>query len=736
MYKFNTFLALVVTTIICLSPSLFASEPEDNANRPKIGLVLSGGGARGAAHVGVLKILEENNIPIDMISGTSMGSVVGGLYASGMSPAEIEIALTTMDWDKALTDEQSRQYLSLNQKRQQDLFTTILNPGFNDGRVQLPSGAILGQNIDLAIQRLTAHVSHITDFDNLRIPFRAVATDIAKGDAIVLDSGSLAIAMRASMAVPSVFSPVHLDGRILVDGGLTDNLPVKVARNMGADIVIVIDISTPLLEEEEIDSLISITDQLTRLLTAQNTRTSRESLYSGDILIIPDLGNITASQFHRSNEAIAIGELEAQTHLRSLSQLSLTPTQYQDYLSRRKVIPTYNQTIRQVTLNNQSHLGDEILQKRITIQAEDQFNIASTENDIGQIYGLGVFEKVGYNLSHQPDGIDVEIYAAPKSWGPNYLHFGFDINTDFNGDSDANLVIGYSKSEINSLGGEWTSLLQIGATPNFQSYFHQPLGVNLNYFIEPSIYTGSENTGIYNSNDDQLERTRIHQTDVSLAVGREFGTSANLSLGITRLAGDTETIIGSSFSPATDFDDGGVFLNFRYDTLDNIHFPTSGSTINTTYYSAVENIGAQQEYEQWEINAIKAFTFNRHTIVLALNSGGALNGTASLPKLFTLGGFFNMSGLRKNQESGQFLGLVKAAYYRRFNQIKLLPAYIGVTAEYGGVWQNKDEISSDSTTFAGSLFLGLDSPAGPLLFGLGITENGDSAVYAKIGRLF
>ncbi|MEC7369331.1 MAG: patatin-like phospholipase family protein, partial [Pseudomonadota bacterium] len=227
--------------------------------RPTIGLVLAGGGARGAAHIGVLKYLEEQRIPVDLVTGTSFGAIVGGLYASGLSAIEIEELMLTMDWQRALVDDIPRADRSIRRKWREDTFSIPGSPGYRNGELRIPSGAIQGQNVILEMQKMTEHVSHITLFSELPRPFKAIATDIVTGEMVVLDHGELAVVMRASMGVPAVFAPIEIEGRLLVDGGVTNNLPVDIARDMGADILIVVDITTPMLDREHIGDIITIT---------------------------------------------------------------------------------------------------------------------------------------------------------------------------------------------------------------------------------------------------------------------------------------------------------------------------------------------------------------------------------------------------------------------------------------------------------------------------------------------
>ena len=242
---------------LALSFDALAQEPEPTVvtsaeRRPTIGLVLSGGGARGGAHLGVLRALEELNVPVDVIAGTSIGAIIGGLYASGMSVDEIEHVIETIDWDAAFLGDTPRELMSFRRKRDDDLFLVEQKPGLNDGQLTLPLGIVQGQVIDLILIEQTLPVAHIRDFDELPIPFRAVSTDITTGEAVVLGSGNLAEAIRASMSVPAVLAPIDIDGRLLVDGGIAMNLPIEVARQMGAEVIIAVDISAPLFRREQL----------------------------------------------------------------------------------------------------------------------------------------------------------------------------------------------------------------------------------------------------------------------------------------------------------------------------------------------------------------------------------------------------------------------------------------------------------------------------------------------------
>ena len=285
--------------------------------------MLGGGGARGAAHIGVLQVLEEMRIPVDYVAGTSMGSIVGGLYASGMSTDDIEREVLAMDWDDLFKDNPTRKQRSFRRKSDDRIYAFEAKPGFNDGQIELPLAFIRGQKLDLALNRLMLPIVDVTDFDDLPIPFRAIATDIETGGEVVLGTGSLPKAIRASMAVPAAFDPVEIDGKLLVDGGLANNVPVSVARDMGADIIIAVDVGSGLLKREQITNALAITGQLANFLFLLNTRQQLESLGPKDVLIIPELGDIGGGSFDRAAETINLPSISTGSKARSWTWRSI-----------------------------------------------------------------------------------------------------------------------------------------------------------------------------------------------------------------------------------------------------------------------------------------------------------------------------------------------------------------------------------------------------------------------------
>src|SRR6266446_460529 len=421
--------ALAAGCLVCLAGAARALEatesPRDPSLRPRICVVLSGGGARGIAHIGVLKALEDLKVPIDCIAGTSMGAVVGGLYASGMSARQIESTMRSVDWQEAFRDTPPRRYLAFRTKQDDRNFLVRLPLGLKHRKILLPKGFIQGQKLQETLRQLTLPFSNSTDFDLLPTPFRAVATDLETGNAVVMDKGDLAIAMRASMSAPGVFAPVELNGRLLVDGGLAENLPVSVARAMHADILIVSDVSFQLQPRAALDSALSISNQMLAILVRKDSDRQRASLTSQDILIEPNLGSAPVTDFTSPSAVIARGADAAREAISKLSAYAVGDGAYRDYLARRAAREPGLPPIKFVRVDEQSKRYEKTIMAEMQPLLGKPLDLDQVGKRITELYGLGNFETLDYSLVEQGQGAGeetgLEVRARRKSWGPNYV---------------------------------------------------------------------------------------------------------------------------------------------------------------------------------------------------------------------------------------------------------------------------------------------------------------------------
>ena len=586
-----------------------AAQKNSPAERPKICLVLSGGGARGAAHIGVIKVLEEMHVPIDCIAGTSMGAIVGGLYASGMSAEEIQKNVASIDWEEAFSDNIPREDRSFRRKRDDDLYLVKHKPGIaDDGKIKLPTGLLQGQKIALIFKDLTLPVSDIRDFDQLSIPFRAVATDIATGKAVVLGSGDLATSMRASMSIPSIFAPVEMDGRLLVDGGVSDNLPVDVARAMGADIVIAVDISTPLMKREQLTSTLSIMSQLTGILTRRNTEEQIASLAVNDILILPDLGDISTADFSDAAAAIPRGRAAAEQHREQLAGLALAEADYVSMVQAKSVRRDTPPVIDFVRLDNRSRVSDAVILSRLHVKTGEPLDVETLDQDLGIIYGLELFQNVDYEVVAEDGQNGLIIHARERSWGPNYLQFGLQLGNNFKGDSAYNLGIAYTRTAINRLNGEWRTGVQIGENQGLFTGIFQPLDVASRYFINPRLFYEKVNFNVYSSDDDLIAQYRVSSYGLDIAGGREFGVWGEARLGYRRYAGELKVRIGSPTMPDDNYNNGELYGRLAIDKLDDLNFPRQGYFGRLEYIWSDEALGADTDFDQILLNGGVAHT--------------------------------------------------------------------------------------------------------------------------------
>ena len=739
MYKYSS-----TTVLFCLAlawslliPAVSHAETKDNdsSKRPRIGLVLGGGGARGSAHVGVLKVLEELHIPVDVVVGTSIGSIVGGLYASGMTPEQIEQEVLAMDWNDMFQDSPKREDRSFRRKRDDELYTFDAKLGVRDGTIQIPLGYIRGQKLHLALSRLTLPVAGVNDFDLMPIPYRAIAADIETGKQGVLGKGNLANAIRASMAVPAVFDPVEIDGRLLVDGGIANNVPVSVARELGAEVLIVVDVGSGLSRRKDIRTGVDVTLQLTNFLFTLNTEQQLQTLSKRDVLMRPALGDIGGGDFDRAKEAIAIGEQSARDVIDGLRRYSLSEKNYASHIAQRQGRQPTAPVLDFIRIKNESAVSDDVIATRITARAGEPLNVMQLEEDIAQVYGLEIFESVRYELVHEGDKTGLLVLAKEKTWGPGSLQFGLASSSDLQGTGTVRFGVLYTLSQINNLNAEWRTGLQLGDEPGVFTEWHQPLDPLSRYFVNARLEYLNSNMNVFDNAGNKLARYRLSAAGFEFAIGREFGTWGEGRLGYRRESGSAEINIGTP-APDIDVDSGELFVRLSDDKLDDLHFPGSGHFGQLEYIASRESYGASTDYDQWLLSYTHAISWGQNSLVAGILGGTTVDDNAPLEGLFELGGFLNLSGFQVGELSGQHLGLLRLIYMHRLVDVRFFKTYAGASLETGNVWQRSEDVSLDNSITAGSVFLGFDTPIGPLYLGYGMTDTDRQSAYIYLGPRF
>ncbi len=712
------------------------------AARPRIGLVLSGGGARGTAHIGVLKTLDDLRIPVDAIAGTSMGAVVGGLYASGMDGRAIERLLSTVDWEDAFRDRPTRAELAFRRKRDDEDFLVNVPIGFRGRKLLIPTGLIAGQKLTQILRQATLPVAAVTDFDQLPIPLRVVATDLESGTPAVLSSGDLTAAMRASMSAPGIFAPVERDGRLLVDGGLVKNLPIDVARTMGVDVLIVVDAGIALQNRERLGSIASVSNQALAIMVRRDADEQRSTLGSRDILLTPQLDEISSYDFRVLKRVVEAGQAAAETERARLANLSLSEQDYAHHLAQRTAThadatPVAVQFVR-------SDAQSEPYQRPIADFFGDlvghPLDTAAIETRVTTLYGRGNLERLDYRLVTDTQGQQgLEFSARRKSWGPNYLRLGLSLQDDFAGGTSFNAAARLLFTELNSLGAESVWDVQVGESPRLSTELFLPLSNRARYFVAPHAELQAYNVAQL-SNGQQIGEFRVRSFDYGLDAGREFSNWGELRAGLARTEGTTRVRIGDFSKPGSVFGVDAAFLRFGYDRLDSANFPHRGQELRVEW--RLESDGRSGPgSDLLKVDWRAAWSRGKYTSLAWLSGGSTVSGsTSNVRSYFPLGGFLNLSGLRAQSLAGPHYAIARGILLRSVGNggegVLNVPAYAGLSLEAGNVWSQRHEISFGSTHTDAALFFGADTYLGPAYLAVGYDDSGKSAFYLFLGRSF
>ena len=721
---------------IAIAAVLLLATTISQAERPRIGLVLGGGGARGAAHIGVLRELERHRVPIDAIAGTSMGAIVGGLYASGMSPDELEELVVTLDWVDALSDKALREDLSFRRKQDDAQYPINLELGLRGRELLLPMGVIEGQKLDLILRELTIDVSHISDFDELPIPFRAIATDIERGEAYVMGQGDLARAIRASMSVPGIFAPLRMNDRLLVDGGIVGNLPVDVIRQMDVDIIIAVDVEFPLYTATELDSALAISEQMLTILIRKETLRQIDSLGEQDILIRPELGTFASSDFGQIAKTIEPGVQATAARSAELQQLAVDEQQFSEYLARRGRIPARDTTLAFVRVAHDSRLSTETIESRLEVEAGDAISTTRLADDAERLYGLNLFEQVSYKLIEENGETGVEFQARSKSWGPNVLQFAVSLENDFEGATAFNVGARLTKAGLNHRGAEWRTDIQLGTEPLLVSEFYQPFGGESRLFVAPRIDLHQFNFNTFVA-DDAIARYRVSEAELGFDVGAEIGSFGELRAGIYHGIGKSRPKVGDPANPNFEYDTGGILAQLQFDTRDDAQFPRGGIKAGLTWNQSLPRLGADERFDTAELEFEGILSRGKNSWLFGFSYATTIDSQDTIQDYFRLGGFLHLSGLQRGEISGPHAALAKIVYYRRVGEsaggLFDVPIYLGVSAEAGNIWQSRSAISFNTARINGSLFAGMDTIIGPVFLGAGFAEGGGASFYLFFG---
>jgi len=707
-------------------------------HRPRIALVLSGGGARGLAHVGVLQVLERLRVPVDCVVGTSMGALVGGTYAAGVPAGRMRMIVESTDIGDLFVDAPPRSQIPQRLKRDdyKPLFEITL--GFNDGRVQLPQGASAGYKFELFLRELVGPGASVSDlrFDDLPTPYRAVATDLETGAMKVFDEGDLPKVMRASMSLPAVLAPIEIDGRSYVDGGLVRNLPVDIGRSLCGDVIIAVNLGTPLKSIGELGSVISVAGQSMNLLTEQNVERSLAELTDNDVLIEPDLAGYSSNDFEAAEPIIERGLRAAQDKAQLLSRLSLDEEGYAAWLAQREDRHQAAPVISRIEIIESERFGTDAVGRDLKVKPGADFSYDELHDDLARLYGRGDFSYLGYSVLADDDaGYTALIDAKAKPWGPGYLKFGLDTRTDFDSPTQANLAASYRRTWVNSLGAEWRVDGQIGYDSLLFTEFLQPLQVRDGAFVAP--YAGVQRTSfqVY-SEELRLGELRVNSILGGLDIGLT-GTEGELRVGtyIKDTKSQPEFGLITPLIPEEEITEVGLRLAGIADFLDSVNFPRSGWFAEFHARGADETWGSDENFSFARLTLRAVKSFGKNTLAGRIEWGEELSGDVPIYDQFVLGGPGRLSGLFLDQLSGDKYNLAVVEFYRSIGDMPSQLGrgiYAGFSAEAGRI---NDPLMKDpwDWTTSGAVFWGADTILGAIFIGFGYSSLGQSTTYLTIG---
>ena len=726
----------VLLTLLCIAA--FAQD------RPKIALVLSGGGARGGAHVGVLKVLEENRVPIDMVVGTSMGSLVGGLYAAGKTPQEIDKILVNTKWEDYIKTDFDRQNIPMRRKNSEYTYQGRLGFGINaDNELVFPTGVLKREPLLLKFEEFTSSVKDIQDFNHLSIPFRAVATNIKNGDAVVLKSGSLAKAIYASSAIPGGLQPIKINGVDLVDGGVSDNIPIDVARKMGADIIIVVDVSENFSQNLDVNSYLVVVGQLVNILMRKNANESLEKLTKKDLLITPKLDGYSGLDVEKYPQIIEAGYKAAHDKQKLLQKLSLSPKAYRQYKQNfRQKQHAKDIIIDAIKIHNTTYLSNAIIRKNISQQIGKKLDTKKLAQDMLWLYHLTIFDSIDYDIKTK-NGKNILLITTKPSWNNHGdVLFSISLDDDFQGHSAYSLKLGYYMYGINAFGAEWRTDFEIGKRERFYSEFYQPLDEKQRFYLRPFL---SYEQMTYVVPTDKLGNQELQST--GYGGGLSFGVNINRSF---RIESSFATYKDRSEVALFDYDENFLSkqatLQFLYDSLDNYNFASRGFLGTLRLKKDAKVWGSDYDYEQLYCTLQKPVTYKDNTFIINAKIGltdlkSRQTQQVTVYDKFYLGGMFNLSGYQKYSFASNNIVFANVMYRYKIKNGGFfgslgMPLYAGATLESGSAWNNKQTFKASELKYATSLFVSADTPLGAFYFTYGAADVDHQSLYLYLGEKF
>jgi NTE family protein len=729
---------MAATTLLCAWP--IAAQESAQAPRPRVGLVLGGGGARGAAHVGVLKALEELHIPVDCVVGTSVGALVGGIYATGNTAAQVDERIRAIDWSETLAFTALREQSPMRRKQAGITYSNSIEFGITDKGVSSPPGVINTQHVEQTIRDLVRTSGVSDDFDKLAIPYRAVATDMQSGKMKVLERGDLAQAMRASMAVPGVFAPVIVDKRVLADGGMVRNLPVDVAKSSCADVVIAVWVSTPTPEAESLLSPLALISRSFDVVVDANVKTQLESLTPQDVPIEIDMKDISSSSFDRVADAIPLGYDAMMAKKTELQRFVVSAERYSAWRTKTSRERPGEAQLAGINVNGLKRVSADYVLSSLDIEPGQPVNEKILSEQMAAVFALGDFESVSYRLRGDPSRALLEIDAIEKSWGPRFLRADIGLTASSQGETPFVLRADYLQNWVNKAGGEVHGALQIGRTSLGELSLYQPVSTSHSWFVEPGVVLRSSLEDVY-ADGDTVARFDLRHVYATAEVGRTFARLAEMRVGLRGGKARARPDIATPAISGTDQENQvGWTADFVLDTRNKPLLPTHGWLTRIDYFSSEKSFNSENNYRRLDSLVQAAFGVRNDVIIAAVAGGTAFNSDLPIYETFVLGGPTSFPGFGIGELRGSDYWLGSVAYLRKVADISKIfgqALYAGLQLQAGAIKEVSQLNSSgfyDGTLYSGSVFLTARTPIGPATLSVAAASTNSWLVTISFGR--
>lgn len=722
----------LMALLVALPPAAVAAT-DGAAPAPRIGLVLGGGGARGAAHIGVLEVLERLRVPVHCVAGTSMGALVAGAWAAGISPERMRGEMTVADWNDLFYDSTEYRELGLRNKQLVQRFLPGSELGITPTGLAAPPGVVAGQKIKLFFNQLVRADLGEPELSTLALPVAIIATDIANGQRVVFRSGPLTQAMRASMSVPGLMAPAEVGGRKLVDGGLVDNLPVDEVRSLcQPDVVIAVNVGSPLLKAEEVGSLLSVTGQMVNILTEQNVQRSIASLKPQDIYLRPDLDGITAADFDRHEESAERGRAAATAATARLQALSLPPAAFAQWRQRFEQASRVPPRVDAIEIAQLRRVTPEVIRRHLRQRPGELLDTTRLGRDLVRIYGEGDFEGVDYRLLTEGNRHVLRIEPTEKSWGPDYLRLGLALSSTLSQGASYSLRAAWHRTWLNAWGGEMLAVGELGDSNGAAVEWFQPLGTSSLWFGDGTLAHRRQRLDLF-AGDDRIAEYVIERSTLALAAGINVSYLGQLRLGWHATQWRPSLSTGLPVLVGNHARHHGLTAMLDMDRLSRRFFPTDGWALRMTL---TDNQGDSGNYLRASVDLRNAWPLGRWVIGSRLAWTGSPRGQLPVYDGASLGGFLNLSAFSANQVAGDSL---RYGHVRAEHVIGNMPAglrgdlRVGAAMELGRVGAPHVATRHTGLLQSWTVYVGGDTPLGPVYLGAAASFSGVVNAYLFIG---